>query len=99
MPVCQSCHHKWSWKQTFVKSFSFIGGMRCTHCGEKQYVTARVKKRGTVIPLCIVLLTAIGNYFFTPTYVFLYSLAILLPLVLVINPFFVELSSEEEPLF
>lgn len=99
MPTCKNCHNKWSWKQTFKKSFTLIGGMTCPYCGKKQYLTARMRKRSTIIPFIIISLIMLGNLLFGPSYVALFSLLGLLPLVFIINPFFVELSNEEEPLF
>jgi CXXC-20-CXXC protein len=99
MPTCQNCHHKWSWKQTFKKSFTLIGGMTCPYCDEKQYLTARMRKRSTIIPFIMVALIMLGNHFIGPSYVAVFALLGLLPLVIIINPFFVELSNEEEPLF
>ncbi|WP_438310651.1 TIGR04104 family putative zinc finger protein [Sporosarcina sp. FA9] len=99
MPTCQNCHNKWSWKQTFKKSFKFIGGMTCPYCSEQQYLTARMRKRSTLIPLIIVPLILLGNIFFGPFLLSLIALLGLLPLFFIINPFIVELSNKEEPLF
>ncbi|WP_010529144.1 TIGR04104 family putative zinc finger protein [Lentibacillus jeotgali] len=99
MPSCQKCHKKWSWKQTFKRSFTLGGGMTCPYCGEKQYLTARMRKRSTIIPFIIGALIMLANLFFGPSYVSIFALLALLPLVFIINPFFVELSNEEEPLW
>ncbi|MEI3607600.1 TIGR04104 family putative zinc finger protein [Pseudogracilibacillus sp. SE30717A] len=99
MPTCQNCHNKWSWKQTFKGSFTLGGGMTCPYCKEKQYLTARMRKRSTLIPFVIVAIIMLGNLFLGPSYVSIFALLVLLPSVFIINPFFVELSNEEEPLF
>lgn len=99
MPTCKNCHNKWSWKQTFKESFTLIGGMTCPYCGKKQYLTARMRKRSTIIPFIIISQIMLGNLLFGPSYVALFSLLGLLPLVFIINPFFVELSNKKEPLF
>lgn len=99
MPTCQNCHKEWSWKQTFKKSFTLIGEMTCPYCGEKQYLTARMRKRSTVIPFIVATLIMLGNLFFGPSYVTIFALLGLLLIFFIINPFFVQLSSEEEPFF
>ena len=99
MPSCQNCHNKWSWKQTVKKTFSAIGGMTCPYCDEKQYITARTRKRSAVFPLTIVPLIMLGNLYFGPSYLSLSALLVLIPLVFIIYPFYVEFSNEEEPLF
>lgn len=99
MPTCQNCHKKWSWMQTFKRSFILIGGMMCPYCGEKQYLTSRIRKRSTIIPFIIAALIMLGNLFFGPSYVSVFAILALLPLFFLINPFFVQLSSEEESPF
>lgn len=99
MPTCQHCFRKWSWKQTFKKSFTLGGGMTCPYCKEKQYLTASVRKRSTISPFIIISFIMLGNLFFGPSYIALFALLGLFPLVLIINPFFVELSNQEESLF
>lgn len=99
MPTCQNCQRQWNWKQTFKNSFILIGGMTCPSCEEKQYLTARMRKRGTIIPLIVIFLIVLGNLLFASSYVYMFAIFVLLPLFLVIYPFFVELSNEEEPLF
>lgn len=99
MPTCQNCHHKWSWKQTFKRSFTLGGGMTCPYCEEKQYVTSRVRKKSTIIPFIIMALIMLSNLFFGPSYIFLFALVSLMPLFLWIYPFFIELSNKDESLW
>lgn len=99
MPICQNCHNQWSWSHTFKKSFNLGGGMACSFCGEKQYYSARFRKKSTIIPFIMIALIMIANLFFGPALIFVFAILGLLPLVLMINPFFVELSNKEEPLF
>lgn len=99
MPTCQNCHEKWNWKQTFKRSFTLGGGMTCPYCEEKQYLTARMRKRSTIIPFIISALIMLGNLFFGPSYIFVFTLLGLLPLFFGIYPFFVELSNKEESLW
>ena len=73
--------------------------MTCPYCGEKQYLTARMRKRSAIISFTIVAVIMLGNIFFGLFYVSIFTLLGLLLLVFVINPFFVELSNEEEPFF
>ncbi|WP_373896311.1 TIGR04104 family putative zinc finger protein [Virgibacillus sp. CBA3643] len=100
MPVCQNCHNKWSWKQTFKRSFtSTLDGMTCPYCEEKQYLTSRVRKGSTIIPFIIITLIMLSNLFFGPSFVFFFALLGLIPLFFGIYPFFVELSNKEEALW
>ncbi|WP_344701775.1 TIGR04104 family putative zinc finger protein [Salinicoccus jeotgali] len=96
MPTCQNCGSKWSWKQTFKRSFILIGGMICPYCGEKQYLTAQMRKRSTLIMPIVIFLILLGNLFFGPSYIALFAILGVIPLAAIIYPFFVELSNEEE---
>src|SRR5690625_2532583 len=96
MSTCQNCNNKWSWKQTFKKSSISFGGMTCPYCGKKQYQTKRSGKRITIIYFTIFFLIMLHNIFFGPSYIAFFTLLWLIPLFFIINPFFVELSNEEE---
>ena len=98
MPTCQKCKQRWSWTQAFKQSFSF-SGMTCPHCKEKQYMSAAYRKRSSIYA-AIVLIPLLINIFFDLSITLAVLLASLIgPLVLGINPFLMELSNEEEPLF
>lgn len=99
MPTCQNCQRQWNWKQTFKNSFILIGGMTCPSCEEKQYLTSRMRKRSMIIPPIMIVLIKLGTLILTPFHAYMLAIFVLLPLFLVIYPFFVELSHEEEPLF
>lgn len=99
MPTCQNCHKRWSWKQTFRRSFTLGGGMSCPYCEEKQYLTARLRKRSSIIPFILITLIMLGNLFFGPSHIALFALLGLIPIYFGVYPLFVELSNKEEPLF
>src|SRR5690625_2590474 len=96
MATCQNCYKNWSWKQTFKRSFTLSDEMICPFCQKKQYVTSRIRKWSTIIPLIIVFLIMTGNLFFVPSYVTVFALLGVLPLFFGIYPFFVELTNQEE---
>lgn len=99
MPTCQNCHKRWSWKQTFTRSFTLGGGMSCPYCEEKQYLTARLRKRSSIIPFLLITPIMLVNLFFGPSYIALFVLLGLIPIYFGVYPLFVELSNKEEPLF
>lgn len=96
MPTCQNCHNKWSWKETIKKTTTLNPEMICPYCGEKQFQTQ--KSKGKIAMLTpIVLLPLLIQIFFDVPGVILFSLfPILFVLVIVLYPFFVDLSSEEK---
>ncbi|WP_212921721.1 TIGR04104 family putative zinc finger protein [Ornithinibacillus bavariensis] len=96
MPTCKSCGTEWAWKQTVKKTFS---NMKCPHCGEKQYLTARSRKKSSVVaflaPLTL-LFSFIVNFSSIVTIILLIGLSIVW---FGLSPCIVELSNEEEPLW
>ena len=99
MPICQNCHNKWTWKETFKKTSVFISGMTCSYCNEKQYVTARTKKISAIFPVIIIFMLFLSNLYFGPSYIVYLGVLTLIFLYVILNPFFVKLSNEEKPLF
>lgn len=99
MPSCQTCQRTWSWSQTFKRTLSFRIGMLCPYCHEKQYYSARYRNRSTIISAILGPFIIITGYYFGISVLFLFIALVLLVAFFVANPFFVELSNEEEPLF
>ena len=99
MPTCQNCQNEWTWKQTFKKQFNLMGEMTCPYCEEKQYYSARMRKRSGIIPFIIIAIIMTGNLFFGPSVIAFIALVAFLPVYFAVIPFFIELANEEEPLF
>ncbi|WP_053363475.1 TIGR04104 family putative zinc finger protein [Bacillus sp. FJAT-27251] len=99
MPTCSSCNRKWTWKQTMKKSFSLDIGLDCPHCGAKQFITAKTRKRSAglnfIPPLCLLL----PILFDVPTTAALSLLVTAGILNFSLYPFYLELTSKEEALW
>ena len=96
MPVCQNCEQKWTWKQTVKKSFTLDTAMPCPHCDQKQYITSKSRKRGAPLTMIIPFLIFIP-YFFDITLLIAISLYVVVGIgVMLIHPFLIELSNQEE---
>jgi|SRR5699024_101688 len=98
MPTCQNCGEKWTWSQSVKRSFQLGGGMPCPYCGDKQYYSARMRKRSS-ITLFIIPLILLGNLFFGLSIITVIILLSIIPIYTFLFPFFMELSNEEEALF
>ncbi len=99
MPVCHSCNQKWTWKQTVKKSFTLDTAMPCPHCSQKQYVTSRARKRSALLTMIIPFLIFIPFFFDVNIFT---ALGLYLAAgmgIMLIYPFLVELSSQEEHLW
>ena len=96
MPTCQNCDQKWSWKQTLRKSFTLDTGMICPYCEKKQYTTKSTRIRNFLITFIAMSVITFWSLFFGSS-IALISLSVsFVPLVVILYPFWVELSNKEE---
>lgn len=96
MPICNNCHHKWSWKQTVKKMFTLVPSMTCPFCKQKQYQTRRSKRKAASINMLSLVPLLLNLLFDIPTVLILSLFPILFLFLISINPFLIQLSNEEE---
>ncbi|WP_188383818.1 TIGR04104 family putative zinc finger protein [Ornithinibacillus halotolerans] len=99
MPTCQNCSKEWKWKQTFKKSFTIKSYIECPYCSEKQYLTAKTRKRSTLPAFIAPLVLFLKLIFNIPIIIVLFILIGVLLATLALYPYIIELSNEEEPLW
>ncbi|WP_217588005.1 TIGR04104 family putative zinc finger protein [Lentibacillus saliphilus] len=99
MPTCQQCGKRWTWKQTMRASFTLDTGYMCPYCETKQYLTkkARHKTSATVFVIPISLLLPV--FFDMQWYVLVPIYLSVGVLIFLIQPFLMDLSNDEEPLW
>src|SRR5690625_1924747 len=95
MPVCTHCQYEWTWTETMKRSFTFEIGWPCPNCKKRQYPSRRAQRRylkyTLLIPFCfLLLLTGIPKIYTLTIFI------IVAIIVLLIYPFTLELSKEEE---
>lgn len=91
MPSCQNCGRKWSWKQTFKKSFTLDTGMICPYCEKKQSIAKGTRIKTALFTFIAITLVTVGSLLYGPSIVFVYIMIGLIPFFLVLYPFWVEL--------
>lgn len=95
MPVCTHCQHEWTWRETMKRNFTFEIGWPCPNCKKRQYPSRLAQRRylryTLLIPACM-LLSFIG----IPRILAFLVFIIVAIIVLLIYPFTLELSKEEE---
>lgn len=99
MPNCQHCGHKWSWKETFLKMFTFRTKKRCSYCSSNQYVSKNSKNRlSLILTVFSFLFVPLASFGIHLKYIVAFGVCsyVLLSLGL---PFFVTLSEEDEPMW
>lgn len=45
MPICQSCGYKWSWRETFVRMFTFKSKLQCPSCDSVQFISKKSRNQ------------------------------------------------------
>ncbi|MCA0970264.1 hypothetical protein LCM20_06665 [Halobacillus litoralis] len=100
MANCQNCGYKWSYSTSLKKTFlRFKRSMECPNCGKKQYQSQQSLKRSsslTLIPLALLPIAWLLDLEISTAY----GLAGFLLLAFVLlHPFTLELSNEEQPLW
>lgn len=99
MPTCQHCGKEWSWKQTIKTSFTLGTVLTCPHCEHQQFITKQSRWRMNVLNFIIPLNLLLPLLFDIPPVVTLFSLFGTGALIILIHPFFVQLSNTEDPLW
>jgi len=95
MPICQSCDTRWKWKETLKTSLTLSYTLTCSYCKQTQYYSSRYRKISVLMTLFIPFIIMMGNLLFGPSFIAIIALLGLLPLYIVISPFLIQLSSEE----
>lgn len=96
MPTCENCNNKWSWKQTIKKTTTLNPAMTCPHCKEKQYQTKKSRVKISFLTSIVLVPLLIQIFFDMPDSILLSLFPVLLVIVLVLYPFLVKLSNNEE---
>lgn len=96
MPVCENCKNQWRWKETMKKTFTLNPAMICPYCGEKQFQTQKSKNKSGVLYTFILLPLLLQAFFDIPKVILFSLFPLLFIFVLLIYPFFVQISSTEE---
>lgn len=98
MATCQSCGKAWRWKQSFKKMFTLDTALECPHCGKKQYLTPKARKRSSVYTLLTPFILLLLFLFDVSPLISIGVLFVFLLLMMGTYPFIIELSNQEEDL-
>jgi len=99
LPNCQNCGSKWTWKDTFVKMFTFKNKLRCPSCEHFQYLSKKSRNQLSLFVMCPFLIWVPLVSFNVPIqYIFAVEISSYF-IVLMSMPFFYRLSNEEEPMW
>lgn len=99
MPTCQQCGQEWTWKETLKATFTLSHVLHCPYCKQKQFITSTAKKKlnmlNFIIPLTLLLFLFIDV-------ALIFKLGMLFGiggLIIVLYPFLIQLTNDDEPIF
>lgn len=95
MPTCRNCDQKWTWIQTFKKSFTLDTAMICPYCEKKHYITKGTTIKTTLITFIAMTVMTFWSLFFGLSYAFISISISSVPLFVMLYPIWVELSNKE----
>ena len=99
MPTCERCGNGWTWKQSIKASWKINGPMRCPNCQGDQYATPKSRQRMTLINWMILVPLPFAIILDFPLVYTIGMMLVLFAIGLSLIPKFLELSSEQKPLW
>ncbi|WP_273853075.1 TIGR04104 family putative zinc finger protein [Guptibacillus spartinae] len=97
MPTCKNCGYTWRWREAM--RLIYRQKAACPKCHEKQYLSAKSRKRSSYTSMLVVIPLGITSIYKLSLWFYLgFSFSILV-LILLLSPFYYSLSNEEEPLW
>lgn len=100
LPQCTTCDHKLSWKQTFKQTMIVKKDpLQCPQCDQKLFYTAKSKKRVFLLVALLPILFVILVVFQVQTIISVASLVFYVTFVVLVVPFLIEVTQNEEALF
>ncbi|SEJ28822.1 cxxc_20_cxxc protein [Bhargavaea ginsengi] len=99
MPVCATCCHQWSFKETMRAMYTLKPSMTCPNCRQEQHLTSVSRKRGAYMPF-LILIPMLLNAFFDLNWLTLFGgMALIAAVFHLIYPQLIELTDKEEPIW
>ncbi len=96
LPDCSTCHYSFQWKELLF----IMGVKRCPKCGVHQYITAQRKRQGLWFGPVAGIITAVIVQTAPLPFSFIWAVAgVLITAAILINPFWLEFTEKDEPLF
>ncbi|WP_147805188.1 TIGR04104 family putative zinc finger protein [Alkalicoccus halolimnae] len=96
LPHCSRCNYFFKWRELLIG----FGQRKCPECGAYQYITAQKRRQGMWIGPAAALGTVVIVQLVDPPFSVLWPFAVLVViLAILVNPFFLEFTEKEEPLF
>ncbi|WP_213810672.1 TIGR04104 family putative zinc finger protein [Jeotgalicoccus sp. WY2] len=96
MARCTKCQTEWTFKDK-VRTFTNLdGSAKCPNCGEKQYLSLKSKRQGSMLSMIVILAMFVPGFFDTPLMVHIIIGLIAVVIVLLLQVSLIKLSGKEE---
>lgn len=96
MAHCTKCQTEWTFKDKLRTVKNLDGSAKCPYCGEKQYISLKTKRQGSMLSMIIILAIFIPVFFDIPLMVHILIGAASIIAVLIPQVAIIQLSGKEE---
>ena len=96
MARCTECQTEWTFKDKARTLTNLDGSAKCPNCGEKQYISLKSKRQGSMLSMVVILAMFIPVFFDTPILVHISIAVIAIIVVLLLQVSLIKLSGKEE---
>lgn len=97
MPVCQTCHYKWSWIETMKKSYKIQ--LQCPKCKTKQFITKKSRWRFWFVTVIALVFLPISTQLSINKVISFIVFFLIYIVAICFYPFVIKLTNEEEEMY
>lgn len=96
MARCTKCQTEWTFKDK-VKTFTNLdGSAKCPNCTEKQYISLKSKRQGSLLSMIVILAMFVPVFFDTPIMLHIIIALVAIVTVLLLQVSIIKLSGKAE---
>ncbi len=96
MARCTECQTEWTFKDKARTLTNLDGSAKCPNCGEKQYISLKSKRQGSMLSMIVIFAMFIPIFFDTPVTIHITIALVAVVVVLLLQVSLIKLSGKEE---
>lgn len=96
MARCTKCQTEWTFKDKAKTLKTLDGSAKCPYCGEKQHISLKSKRQGSMLSMLVILAMFIPVFFNTPIAIHITIGVIAVIIVMLLQISLITLSGKEE---
>jgi|SRR5690625_462753 len=96
MTRCTECQTEWTFKEKAKMYKTLSSSKECPYCGEKQFVSLKSKRQGSMLNFLIIVALIVPVFFNMPLLPHIILAAVVLITVLYLQVYLIKLAAREE---